>query len=199
MKLYYSPGACSLAADIVIHEANLPTTFIKVDLKTKLTENGDDYRAINAKGYVPALQLDDGDVLTENVAILSYLASLTPRFMPQDGMAKWHALETLAFVSTELHKSFKPIFNPAASEEQKTAAKALVAQRLGLLEQGLAERDFIVGDDFTVVDAYLFVMLLWAQKHGVSVPPSLTRYADTLRKRPSVSAALKMEGLSTGS
>jgi glutathione S-transferase len=195
MKLYYSPGACSLATDIVLHEAELPATFVKVDLKSKKTENGDDFLTINPKGYVPALELDNGELLTENVAVLQYLASLVPRLLPQEGMAKWHGIEALAFVSTEVHKSFKPLFDPTAPEASKAKAKEVIAQRLGLLEKKLAGRDFIVGKEFTVVDAYLFVMLLWSKKQEVAVPAALTRYADTLAKRPSVAAALKMEGL----
>jgi glutathione S-transferase len=195
MKLYYAPGACSLASDIVLHEAGLPATFVKVDLKTKLTEAGDDFKVINPKGYVPALQFDTGELLTENIAILQYLASLEPRLLPQEGMAKWHAIETLAFVSTELHKAFKPFFDPSSGDEQKRKAKALIEQRLGLLEERLGTRDFIVGSSFTVVDAYLFVMLRWAKGQGVTVPPSLTRYASTLSKRSSVVAALALEGL----
>src|SRR4051812_37967490 len=123
MKLYYSPGACSLAGDIVLHEAKIPADFVKVDLKTKKTENGDDFRAINPKGYVPALQLDDGDVLTENVAVLQYLASLDARLLPATGKARWHAIESLGFVSTELHKAFKPLFDPSASDDEKNKAK----------------------------------------------------------------------------
>jgi glutathione S-transferase len=199
MKLYYSPGACSLASHIVLHEAKLPSSFVKVDLKSKKTEAGADYRVINPKGYVPALELDDGDLLTENVAILQYLASLTPELLPQAGKAKWHAIETLAFVSTELHKAFKPLFDPTSSEEAKQKAKDLVAQRLQLLVPRLGQREFIVGERFTVVDAYLFVMLTWARKQGVSVPPELERYADALSQRASVKEALEMEAAAKAS
>ena len=193
MKLYYSPGACSLASNIVLHEAKLPTSFVRVDLKSKKTETGADYKAINPKGYVPGLEFDDGDLLTENVAILQYLASLAPELLPQSGKAKWHAIETLAFVSTELHKAFKPFFDPASSDEMKQKAKDLVGQRLALLVPRLGQREFIVGDEFTVVDAYLFVMLTWARKRGVSVPAELERYADKLSLRASVKEALEME------
>lgn len=193
MKLYYSPGACSLATNIVLHEAKLPTTFVRVDLKSKKTDGGADYKAINPKGYVPALELDDGDLLTENIAILQYLASLSPELLPQAGIPKWHAIEALAFVSTELHKAFKPTFDPSSSDETKQKAKDLVAQRLKLLVPRLGQRAFIVGDHFSVVDAYLFVMLTWAGKQGVNVPPELQRYADTLSKRASVKEALELE------
>ena len=193
MKLYYSPGACSLASNIVLHEAHLPTTFVKVDLKSKKTETGTDYQAINPKGYVPALELDGGDLLTENIAILQYLASLSPALLPQEGKAKWHALETLAFVSTELHKAFKPLYDPTSSDELKQKARDLVGSRLELLVPKLGTREFIVGDTFSVVDAYLFVMLTWAPKQNVRVPTELARYADALSKRASVKEALALE------
>jgi glutathione S-transferase len=193
MKLYYSPGACSLASHIVLHELKLPMQLVKVDLKSKQTEAGEDYRSINPKGYVPALELDDGDLLTENVAILQYLASLGPELLPQSGKPKWHAIEALAFVSTELHKAFKPLFDPTSSAELKQKAKDLVAQRLTLLVPRLGAREFIVGDRFTVVDAYLFVMLSWARKQEVAIPAELQRYADKLGDRASVKEALAME------
>lgn len=199
MKLYYSPGACSLASHIVLHEAKLAGSFVQVDLKSKRTQAGDDFRQINPKGYVPALELDDGDLLTENVAILQYLASLEPDLLPQSGKAKWHAIETLAFVSTELHKAFKPLFDPTSSEELKQKAKELVAQRLQVLVPVLGQREFIVGEQFTVVDAYLFVMLTWARKQGVRVPPELERYAQALNERPSVKEALAMEAAAKAS
>ena len=195
MKLFYSPGACSLASDIVLHEAKLDASFIKVDLKSKKTEHGEDYAAINPKGYVPALMLDDGDLLTENVAILLYLASMKPGLLPQEGMAKWHAIETLAFVSTELHKSFKPLFDPSAPDALKQTAKETLAQRFGLFAKQLGDRELIVGDAFTVVDAYAFVMLRWAEKYEVTIPPKLTEYAARLKTRASVRAALANEGL----
>ncbi len=193
MKLYYAPGACSLASNIVLHEAKLQSSFVKVDLRSKKTESGADYRAINPKGYVPALELDDGDLLTENIAILQYLASESTELLPQSGKAKWHAIEALAFVSTELHKAFKPLFDPTSPDEVKQKAKDLVAQRLQLLVPRLGQRQFIVGDQFTVVDAYLFVMLTWAQKQGVTVPPELQHYAATLSERASVKEALALE------
>lgn len=195
MKLYYSPGACSLAADIVLREAKIDADYVKVDLKSHKTEKGDDYTAINPKGYVPALALDDGDVLTENVAVLPYLASLAPRLMPESGMAKWHAVERLGFVSTEVHKAFKPLFDPSTSDDAKSKAKEQIAKRLGDAEKMLGGRQFMVGDSFTVVDAYLFVMLMWSEKQGVKIPASLQSYASRLRERESVKEALDFEGL----
>jgi glutathione S-transferase len=195
MKLYYSPGACSLASDIVLHEAHIPIELVKVDLKTKRTESGDDYVEINPKGYVPALQLDDGEVLTENVAVLEYLSTLVPLLLPQHGMAKWHALEMLAFISTELHKAFKPFFTPGATDEAKQRARATVEHRLGLLDEKLGTREFLLADRFTVADAYLYVMLRWAKKFGVTVPKRLAEYSDRLTQRRSVKEALAAEGL----
>lgn len=195
MKLYYSPGACSLATHIVLHEGGLASDFVKVDLKAKRTDTGEDFWAINPKGYVPALVLDDGQLLTENVAVLQYLASRVPRLLPQEGMAKWRGIEWLAYVSTELHKGYKPLFDPTATEEQKKKAKDTVARRLALLDERLSKAEFVIGDDFSVVDAYLFVMLMWAEQHGIPMPAALTRYAERLRTRPSVRAALSQEGL----
>ena len=193
MKLYYSPGACSLAAHIVLQELKLPTELVKVDIRSHRTERGDDYYSINPKGYVPALVLDDGELLTENVALLQYLASRSPSLLPQEGKAKWHAIETLAFVSTEVHKAFKPLFDPSSSDEAKEKAKEQISKRLELLVPKLADSGFIAGLQFSVVDAYLFVMLTWSKKQGVQIPSSLQRYAERLAERDSVKAALAEE------
>lgn len=189
MKLYYSPGACSLATHIVLQELEQPTELVRVDIKAHRTEQGEDYYTINPKGYVPALVLDDGEVLTENVAVLQYLASRSPTLLPQEGKAKWHAIESLAFVSTEIHKAFKPLFSPTSSDEQKQQAREQVAKRLELL----SPKPFVLGTEFSVVDAYLFVMLTWADKNGVRVPPELSVYRGRVAERPSVKAALAEE------
>lgn len=193
MKLYFSPGACSLASHIVLQELKLPTELIKVDLKAHRTERGDDYYAINPKGYVPALVLDDGELLTENIALLQYLASRSPSLLPQEGKARWHAIETLGFVSTEIHKAFKPLFDPTSSDEAKHKAKELIAKRLQLLVPKLERHAFITGDQFSVVDAYLFVMLTWSKKQGVEIPKQLQEYVAKLGERESVKAALAAE------
>lgn len=193
MKLYYSPGACSLASHIVLQELKQPTELIKVDLKAHRTEGGEDYYGINPKGYVPALVLDDGELLTENVAVLQYLASRSPSLLPQEGKAKWHAIEALAFVSTEVHKAFKPVFDPSSTDEAKQKAKEQISKRLSLLVPKLGEREFILGTQFSVVDAYLFVMLTWAKKNGVQVPSELQSYAARLAERDSVKNALAEE------
>jgi glutathione S-transferase len=196
MKLYYAPGACSLADHIALIEAGAPFEIEKVDLKGKKTERGDDYIEINPKGYVPALRLDDGEILTENIAILSYIAAQAGRLMPPDGLAHWRVLETAAFISTELHKSFKPLFLPGASADDQANAKQMLAKRFGFLEGSLGDREFIVGGDMTIADCYLFVMLMWAkEKAGLTLPPHLGEYYERLRQRPSVTRALGEEGL----
>ena len=194
MKLYYSPGACSLADHIALAEAGLGYELAKVDLRTKRTEDGSDFDAINPKGYVPALEMDDGSILTENVAILSYVSERSA-LMAQEGMARMRVLETTAYISGELHKNFKPFFNPAAAEADKDAAKAVLARRFGFLDEQIGEREFIVGDTFSIADCYLFVMMMWAGKQGVPLPEKLAALFDRLKQRASVQKALAEEGL----
>ena len=194
MKLYYSPGACSLADHIALHEAGLAHELVKVDLKAKTTADGGDYTAINPKGYVPALTLDDaGGTLTENIAILDYIAGQAPQLMPQGTLAHTRLLETLAFISTELHKSFGPFFQGGGDAEKQKAADK-IAQRLDYLA-GNMPGDYLFGDSFTVADAYLFVMLMWAKKFELAVPEPLPAYFDRVRARAGVQGALEMEGL----
>ena len=195
MKLYYAPGACSLADHIALHEAGVEFDLAKVDLKAKTTESGEDFTRINPKGYVPALELDDGETLTENIAVLSYIAALSGTLMPAAGLPHWRVLETLAFVSTELHKNFKPFFNPAASDAERDEARKLLGKRFGLMEDRLGDRAFIVGEEMSVADCYLFVMLLWAKKQGLDVPERLSAYFERLARRPAVKLALEHEGL----
>lgn len=196
MKLYYAPGACSLADHVALIEAGLPFETEKVDLKTKRTETDADYMSINPKGYVPALELDDGQLLTENIAVLSYIADRSGKLMPADGMPRWRVLEATAFVSTELHKNFKPFFTPGANDAQKDEARAVLQKRLELLEDGLGDRAYIVGGDMTIADCYLFVILMWAKdKVGISLPTRLDDYYARLKERPAVKKALRDEGL----
>lgn len=196
MKLYYSPGACSLADHIALIESGLSFETEAVDLKTKKTASGGDYTAINSKGYVPALEFDDGYVLTENIAILSFIAAESGRLSPRDGMQHWRVLETTAFISTELHKNFKPFFSPDAGEEDKAEARETLTKRFALIETQLGNRDFVVGDTMSIADCYLFVMLFWAStKVELALPEALAAYYDRLRSSPSVSQALKEEGL----
>lgn len=198
MKLYYSPGACSLADLIAFEETGLPYDPVRVDLKNKTVETGEDLSAINPKGSVPALILDDGELLTENIAILCYIADRAGALMPTSGMVRWRVLETTAFIATELHKGFKPFFNPAASEAERDEARDQLSARFVTMEHGLGARDFIVGDTMSIADAYLFVMLRWATgKAGIDLPASLVRYRDRLASRPAVLRALAIDGSDT--
>jgi len=193
MILYYAPGACSLADHIALREAGLDFDTVKVDLKTHTTEDGRDYTGINPKGYVPALVLDDGQMLTENIAILSWIAD-RGQALGADGASRYRLLETLAFISAELHKSFKPFFNPNADAAAKAEAGQTVERRLEFLA-GQLNDDYLFGDDFSVADAYLFVILTWAEKNGLRIPPALAAYQERIRARPAVGAALQHEGL----
>ncbi len=200
MKLYYSPGACSLSPHIVLAEAGLAYSIEKVDLKAKKTETGADFFAVNAAGYVPALVLDNGEVLTEGPAIVQYLADQVPekKLAPSPGSFERVRLqEKLNFISTEIHKSFSPLFNPAAPEEWKTVARGLIGRRLDVVEQTLAGRDYLLGD-FTVADAYLFTVLGWGRMVGVDVNegrPLLAAYLKRVGSRPAVQQAMREEGL----
>ena len=193
MKLYYAPGACSLADHIALHEAGLGFEHIKVDLRAKTTEHGDDFRAINPKGYVPALQLDGGEVLTENIALLDWIADQSDALRPEGALGRTRQLELLAFISTELHKSFKPFFAGASDEEKGKAAK-IIGQRFDAIA-GMMAGDYLAGDRPTVPDFYLFVMLLWAGKFGLDVPVPLTAYRDRMMELSSVQKAMQHEGL----
>ena len=193
MKLYYSPGACSLADHIALHEANLTFDHEKVDLKAKRTESGTDYLTINPKGYVPALTIDSGETLTENVAILDWIAHQDSALRPSGPMAHTHLLQALAYISTEIHKSFKPFF-AGASDEEKAKAGELIQKRMRYLDERM-QGDFLFGTTISVADAYLFVMTLWAKKSGVDVPPKLAALRDRMMERPAVQKAMKHEGL----
>jgi glutathione S-transferase len=194
MILYLSPGACSLADHIALHEAGLEFDRVRVDLKTKRTEDGRDYMAINPKGYVPVLDLGDGDILTENIAILSWVADQAPMLAPQGSAGRYRMLEMLAFISTELHKSFKPFFNPNAREEDVKAADETIGKRLRFLAEQLTG-DYLFGSQVSVADAYLFVMLLWAKNNNLALPAPLPDYDGRMRARPAVRLALEHEGL----
>ena len=200
MKLYYSPGACSMASHIVLHETGSDHSIEKVDLRGKTTESGTDYWTVNPKGSVPALDTGDG-TLTEGPAILQFIAdragstTLSP---PAGSMAKARMQETLNFVGSELHKAYSPLFNPALADDARTAAKALVAKKMGWLEGLLADgRDFLTGAEFTVADAYAFVVASWSGKMDVDLAefPKMRAFLDRVKARPSVIAAMKAEGL----
>ncbi|WP_045837372.1 glutathione binding-like protein [Hyphomicrobium sp. 99] len=194
MILYYSPGACSLADHIALEEAGRKFALAKVDLKTHKLEDGRSYLDINPKGYVPALQFDDGQVLTENIAILTFIADNYPGLMAPGQFGRYRLLEKLAFISTEIHKSFAPIFNPAATEEEKATAAGKVRKRLDEISTQLTG-PYLFGEHATVADFYLFVMLLWAEKNKIEIPKSLKTLAEHIRARPTVEIALRQEGL----
>ena len=193
MKLYYAPGACSLADHIALHEAGLDFEHEKVDLKAKRTESGDDFTAINPKGYVPALRLDTGEVLSENIAILDWIAHQAPALKPGGVLGHTHLLEALAYISTEIHKGFKPFFQ-GGSDSDKAAASATITKRMAYLAQTM-DGAFLFGAEPGVADFYLFVMLLWATKNNVTLPEALPAYRDRLMERPSVRKAMTHEGL----
>jgi len=194
MKLYYSPGACSLADHIALHEAGLPFDLVKVDLKTHKLEDGRPYMEINPKGSVPALQFDDGEVLTENVAILAYIADQKPALLPSGALGRYRLLEMLAYIASELHKAYHPLFVSKSSEAEKSAARAVVESKLKFLATKLAG-PYLFGPHFSAADAYLFVMLTWAEKLNIAIPEKLAAFARQMRERAAVKLALTHEGL----
>lgn len=201
MKLYYLPGACSLASHIALREAGATFDLERFDKTSMKTESGADFLAINPKGHVPVLALDDGEVLTEGVAILQYIADENPKaaLAPAAGSRQRVRLqEHLNYVSSELHKAFSPLFNPKSSEADKAAAKTKVTAKLDLVETLLSDgRSYLVGDGFTVADAYLFVVVNWALPTGIGLDnwPHVAAFHQRVAGRPSVQAALKAEGL----
>jgi len=199
MKLFYSPGACSLSPHILLREAGLTFTPVRVDLKTHKTEDGADFYAISAKGYVPALQLDDGSMLTEGVAIDLWIADQVPAagLAPRDGMDRYRMIEWLTFIATELHKNMGGLFVPGLPDATREMITQRLTARLGLIEQQLAGRTWLTGEQFTVADAYLFTVAGWAKwvKFDLSPWPTLGAYLARVAARPAVQAALKAEGL----
>jgi glutathione S-transferase len=193
MKLYYAPGACSLASRISLHEAGLAADFERVDLKTKITERGWNFDAINPKGYVPTLVLDDWSAVTENVAVLEFIADREPKLAPGGPLGHTRLIEMLSYLSTELHPAFKPYWE-AASEADQARAGEVVAKHLDLIADHVREL-YLFGPRFTVADAYLFVMLRWAQMFGVRVPLTLLGYFERVAERDCVRRALAEEGL----
>jgi len=195
MKLYYKAGACSLADHIALIEAGLPYTLVAVDLRTKQTEDGRDFLGISPKGYVPALELDGGEVLSENIAVLGAIAEMGGTLMPSHGLPRWRVVEMTAFVSAEVHKNYKPFFNPAASDAERDEARTALAKRFDFLDRALDGREFIVGDTLTIADCYLVVMLMWAGRQAIALPANLSAYFGRMIARPSVKQALEEEGL----
>ena len=200
MKLYYSPGAGSLSPHIVACEAEIPIELIKVDLESKLTETGEDFLQLNPDGYVPVLLLDDGNRLTEGPAIVQYLADQAPDkklIPPADTFERYQLQQWLNFISSEIHKSFSPLFNSVAPEAAKQLAIDILITRLETVAEQLSSQSFLLGENFSVADAYLFVTLSWGQYVNIDISrwPALARYADKISKRPAVRNAMKEEGL----
>jgi glutathione S-transferase len=200
MKLYYTPGACSLAPHIVARELGLEPTLVKVDISTKQTADGRDYTEINPKGYVPAIELDSGEVLTEGTAIVQYLADRKPEagLAPANGtLERYRLQEMLGYINSELHKSYNPLFNPKTAPELRQEKQDYLRKRYGLIEKALAGKQFLFGDGFTVADAYLFVVTNWAGfvKLDLADFPNLTAFQARVAARPAVRAALVAEGL----
>jgi glutathione S-transferase len=200
MKLYFSPGACSLSPHIVAREAGLPITLVRVDTKGKKTITGDDYLSINGKGYVPLLELDDGTRLTEGPAIVQYLADRAPqtRLAPANGTIERYQLqEWLNFITSELHKQFSPLFDPSMPEDAKAKFRDKIAARLDWIVAQLGDKPFLTGEDFTVADAYLFTVANWTKYTGIDLArwPALQAYLARVAARHGVQAALKEEGL----
>lgn len=200
MKLYYSPGACSLSPHIILNEAGLNYDLERVDFASKTTDTGVDFLGINPKGYVPALRLDDGHILTEGPAIVQYLADRVPykHLVPPAGtLARYHLIEWLNFISTELHKGFGALFNRSAPNAWKDTVKTLLAKRFQYVSDELGEHPWLMGDSFSVADAYLFTVLRWGEHVDVDLTPwpVLTAYVARVAARPAVHATLKAEGL----
>jgi len=200
MKLYYLSGACSQAANIALREAGLKFDLVKVDRQTKQAADGLNFNEVNPKGYVPALTLDNGETLTENVAVLQYIADRNPaaRLAPPAGtMERYRLIEWLAFINSEIHKGFGPLFRKDAPEDTKAYARNNIATRAGWLNSSWGTRSFLMGEQFTVADAYLFVVLGWGKHAGIELGqwPQLQAFVARVGARPHVIEALKSEGL----
>jgi len=200
MKLYYSPGACSLSPHIALLEAGLPFEPVLVSTKSHKLRDGEDYYGINSKGYVPLLELDDGQRLSEGPAIVQYIADQAPasKLAPANGTFERYRLqEWLNFITSELHKGFSPLFNPAVPEESKAISRAKLIERFTWVDVQLAGKDYLMGDQFTVADGYLFTVANWGGHVGVDLSglPTLAAYRARVAARPAVHAAMQAEGL----
>jgi glutathione S-transferase len=196
--LYFSPGACSFSPHLALREAGLPFALERVDLRTKKTASGDDFAAMNPKGYVPALRLPNGELLTEGPAIVQWVAEQAPEknlAFKAGTLERARVQEWLTFIGTELHKTFSPLFDRSASEEAKTAAKNKLAKRFAFTAEHLAGKTFLVGEQFTVADGYLFTVLQWTGMVGIDLSawPELASFRERLLERPSVKEALAAE------
>ena len=200
MKLYYLTSACSLASNIALREAGLKFELVKVVRKTKMASDGLDYREVNPKGYVPALKLDNGEVLTENVVVLQYIADRNPaaKLAPPAGtLERYRLMEWLSFINSEIHKSFTPLFRQEAPDAAKDYTRTVLGGRLDYLEKAFGTRSFLMGEQFTIADAYLFTVLGWGAHVSVDLArwPQLKRFHERVGARPHVIEALKSEGM----
>lgn len=193
MRLYYYPGACSLSDHIALREAGADFEIESVDLQTKITSSGVDFTKINPKGYVPALVLDNGDIISENVAILDWIASSYPELGVEGNLGRTRLLEVLAFISSELHQGFESLWSHRSADEIARAKAALIP-RFGFLSESF-KGAFLFGEKPTVADFYLFVMLLWAERYSLGLEPHLVEYRERLKSRLNTSVAMKAEGL----
>jgi glutathione S-transferase len=194
MNLFYHPGACSLAAHIALIEARMPYELVSIT-REKRTSDGRDFLKINPKGFIPALELDDGTVLSETFAILVYVAHQAGTLLPESGLIRWRALEATSFMTTEIHSNFKPFFYADATSAEKERARAKLLKHFALLDEQLGENSFLLGEQMTMADPYLFVMLLWAANKGLEVSERLSGYAARMKRVPSFAKALAEEGL----
>jgi glutathione S-transferase len=200
MKLYFSPGTCSLASHIALREAGLPFDLVKVDIRAKKTANGEDFTQINPKGYVPALQFDNDEVLTEGTATLQYIADLKPesKLAPAPGsMERYRLQEWLGFINSEIHKQFSILFNPATPEEFKAATRAKIGTRYAWVAQSLGAKPYLLGESFSVADAYLYTVSTWAKRHGIDLSqwPAVKAFFERVAARPHVQEAMQAEGI----
>jgi glutathione S-transferase len=200
MKLYYSRGACSLAVHIALYEAGLSFVIEKVDSKTKAMDSGRDFRTINPNGYVPVLALDNGELLTEAGVVLQYVADQKPDSglaPPAGTMPRYRLMEWLTFISSELHKGYSPLFKPDTPEDYKSIVRERLAPRLGYVDGKLAGRPYLMGDQFTVADAYLFVVVNWSRAMNVDLTAfkNLQQFQERVAKRPAAQSAMRAEGL----
>ncbi|MDR2212838.1 MAG: glutathione transferase GstA [Pseudomonadales bacterium] len=200
MKLYYFPGACSTASMISLIEAGQKFDLAEVDRNTKQASDGKDFNQVNPKGYVPALVLDSGEMLSENVAILAYIAGLdqSGKLGPAPGSEGcYHLLEWLAYINSEIHKNFSPLFRPTTDDATRAVFKENLAKRLSYIEQKLGNNPYLMGQNFTVADAYLYVTLSWRDHVGVDISafPKLLAFYERVRARPSVAEAYRLQGM----
>lgn len=194
MILYGTPGGCSQAAHIALNEANIAHQYVQVG-RDKRTVDGRDFNTINAKGYTPALEMEDGTLLTESLAILVYIAEQAGSLLAEKGVMRWETLEATEFMTTELHANFRPLFYPDATDAERERARNNLSKRFGNISEQLSDNSFLTGDDMTIADTYLFVMLTWANIMNIAISPQLEAFKTRLLERPSVIKTLKAEGI----